>query len=231
MIEKLNALLNSFVKFHEKIGVKYITMYIVYTLVIISALNWKSLVTIISDTIDKHKQEKHVELLKARDEISREIDEVVIDLRRDLDADRVFVVEYHNTVSNLRGLPFKFMSVTSYDTRKRYTDQFDASRYNQLNTGLFTKFIQMLRNETYIEFRNVDKQCDIMNICNLLIEDDSKNAVICQLSGVEIPLGFIVVEWVREENDNDQIDWGTVRNKVYRSSQVINVLLTNSKKL
>lgn len=230
MIEKLNALLNSFVRFHEKLGIKYVTMYVIYTLVIIAALNWRSLVTIVSDTIDSHKQEKHLELLKARDEISREIDEIVVDLRRDLRADRVFVIEYHNTISNLRGLPFKFMSITSYDT-KRNVDPLDLAKYNQLNTGLFTKFIQMLRNETYIEFRNVDKQCDIMNICNLLIEDDSKNAAICQLSGVEIPLGFIVVEWVREENDNDQIDWETVRNKVYRSSQVINVLLTNSKKL
>ena len=230
MIEKLNALLNSFVKFHEKLGIKYVTMYVIYTLVIIAALNWRSLITMVSDTIDRHKQEKHLELLKARDEISREIDEIVVDLRRDLGADRVFVIEYHNTISNLRGLPFKFMSITSYDT-KRNVDPLDLAKYNQLNTGLFTKFIQMLRNETYIEFRNVDKQCDIMNICNLLIEDSSKNAAICQLSGVEIPLGFIVVEWVREENDNDQIDWETVRNKVYRSSQVINVLLTNSKKL
>ena len=230
MIEKLNALLNSFVKFHEKLGIKYVTMYVMYTLVIIAALNWRSLITMVSDTIDRHKQEKHLELLKARDEINREIDEIVVDLRRDLGADRVFVIEYHNTISNLRGLPFKFMSITSYDT-KRNVDPLDLAKYNQLNTGLFTKFIQMLRNETYIEFRNVDKQCDIMNICNLLIEDDSKNAAICQLSGVEIPLGFIVVEWVREENDNDQIDWETVRNKVYRSSQVINVLLTNSKKL
>lgn len=230
MIEKLNALLNSFVKFHEKLGIKYVTMYVIYTLVIIAALNWRSLITMVSDTIDRHKQEKHLELLKARDEINREIDEIVVDLRRDLGADRVFVIEYHNTISNLRGLPFKFMSITSYDT-KRNVDPLDLAKYNQLNTGLFTKFIQMLRNETYIEFRNVDKQCDIMNICNLLIEDDSKNAAICQLSGVEIPLGFIVVEWVREENDNDQIDWATVRNKVYRSSQVINVLLTNSKKL
>lgn len=230
MIEKLNALLNSFVKFHEKLGIKYVTMYVIYTLVIIAALNWRSLITMVSDTIDRHKQEKHLELLKARDEINREIDEIVVDLRRDLGADRVFVIEYHNTISNLRGLPFKFMSITSYDT-KRNVDPLDLAKYNQLNTGLFTKFIQMLRNETYIEFRNVDKQCDIMNICNLLIEDDSKNAAICQLSGVEIPLGFIVVEWVREENDNDQIDWETVRNKVYRSSQVINVLLTNSKKL
>lgn len=230
MIEKLNALLNSFVKFHEKLGIKYVTMYVIYTLVIIAALNWRSLITMVSDTIDRHKQERHLELLKARDEINREIDEIVVDLRRDLGADRVFVIEYHNTISNLRGLPFKFMSITSYDT-KRNVDPLDLAKYNQLNTGLFTKFIQMLRNETYIEFRNVDKQCDIMNICNLLIEDDSKNAAICQLSGVEIPLGFIVVEWVREENDNDQIDWETVRNKVYRSSQVINVLLTNSKKL
>lgn len=230
MIEKLNALLNSFVKFHEKLGIKYVTMYVIYTLVIIAALNWRSLITMVSDTIDRHKQERHLELLKARDEINREIDEIVVDLRRDLGADRVFVIEYHNTISNLRGLPFKFMSITSYDT-KRNVDPLDLAKYNQINTGLFTKFIQMLRNETYIEFRNVDKQCDIMNICNLLIEDDSKNAAICQLSGVEIPLGFIVVEWVREENDNDQIDWETVRNKVYRSSQVINVLLTNSKKL
>lgn len=230
MIEKLNSLLNSFVKFHEKLGIKYVTMYVIYTLVIIAALNWRSLITMVSDTIDRHKQEKHLELLKARDEINREIDEIVVDLRRDLRADRVFVIEYHNTISNLRGLPFKFMSITSYDT-KRNVDPLDLAKYNQLNTGLFTKFIQVLRNETYIEFRNVDKQCDIMNICNLLIEDDSKNAAICQLSGVEIPLGFIVVEWVREENDNDQIDWETVRNKVYRSSQVINVLLTNSKKL
>lgn len=227
MIEKIGALLESFIRFHEKLGIKYITMYVIYILIIIAAVNWRSILTEISDTMESHKQQKHVELLKERDNLNYEISDIVIDLRRDLGADRVFIVEYHNTISNLNGIPFKFMSVTSNDS-KRGVDQLDVSKYNQLNTGLFTAFLKQLREDVYLEFRDVDIQCEMANICTLLHGDGAKDAAICQITGVSIPLGFIVVEWTSRD-ELQPIDWEYSRKRIFKSAQVINALLTNSK--
>lgn len=228
MLDKLTNLLNSFVHIHEKLGVKYITMYLVYTLIIIAAINWKSLLIGMSEVVDSHKKQKHIEMMKERDEINKEINEIIIDLRRSIRADRILVIEFHNTVSNVAGVPFKFMSVTATSER-RNIPQIDITRYNYLNTGLFSPFLQDLKSKMYLELKDIEKACEYINLCNLLIEDKSKNAVAYNLTGLGLPLGFILVEWVYEESGD--IDWEFTRSEIDSSSQSLNILLANSKNL
>lgn len=228
MVEKLTKLFNAFIKFHDRIGVRYITMYVVYALLIISALNWKSILTYASDTIDTHKREKHLELLLVRDSVNSRMNAIVNDLRSEIDADRIFIIEYHNTVSNLRGIPFKFMSLT-VDNSSKSIDQIDINRYSQLNTGLFTSFITDLKEKNYIELMDIEGGCRYPNICTLLREDKAKNAAIILLPGVEMPLGFLMVEWTDKESSD--INWNYSRSRISRSASSINALLTNLKSM
>lgn len=229
MIDKLSNLLNSFVSFHEKLGIKYITMYVIYAIILISALNWKSLVIGISEAIDSHNKQKHIEMIKERDEINKEMYEIISDLRRSLRADRVMVFEFHNTVANVSGIPFKFMSITS-NSEGREISPTNMIRYGSLNTGLFTSFLQDLKKTVYLEIKDIKEYCEYYNICNLLNEDNASNAVASELIGIGgIPLGFILVEWT--EYESGEINWIFTRSEMDKSAQNLNILMASSKNL
>ena len=229
MIDKFTNLLNSFIRFHEKLGIKYITMYLIYTLILVSALNWKSLVIGVSEVIDSHKKEKHIEMIKERDEINMEMYDIITDLRRSIRASRVMVFEFHNTVANVSGIPFKFMSITC-NSEGRKVEPTNILKYGSLNTGLLASFLQDLKKNVYIEIKDIEKNCEYYNIRNLLYEDKAKNAVAHELIGIGgIPLGFILVEWI--DYESDELNWSFTRSEMDKASQSLNILMADSKKL
>lgn len=224
MIEKIKKIIEIVREVDRKLGLKKLVLYTLYVSIVLGLLNWKTVLTNIEDTMNRHKAREHNELLDRREKINTEISGVLLELRISLNADRVILMEYHNTVSNLVGIPFRFMTMTQM--RLGYgIEAPDHNKYTSINTGLISEFIQDLNHNDYIEVKDMESFNLVYPImAKILTGDDCRYAAFTNLSGSRTPVGFIIVEWVREE-DHENINWNTVRSELSKSSKDINRII------
>ena len=71
------------------------------------------LMKMILDERQNQGDSQHKELIDLRLEINNEVKSVIETFRKETDADRIYIFEYHNGESNLNGLPFVSIIVTS----------------------------------------------------------------------------------------------------------------------
>ena len=144
--------------------------------------------------------EKHKESINLRLEINKRISRLLDDFRRDYEADRVYIFEYHNGESNLNGLAFAKMSET-YETLKPGFASHKIAMQG-VPTGMMINLNQeVLVNEqvcirSVSDFRRDYQDQSLLNITKY----DTKSLYIKLVkNSKDYPIGFIGVDFVKEE--------------------------------
>lgn len=108
---------------------------------------------------DIHKQDVHNQNLKDRHKITKEIDQMIDDLRISVDGLRVCVLEFHNSSSNQTGLPFLKFSLTSEKISKGC--KIISPKYQNVQfSAILTVAERVLESENHIYVLNNKDEID-----------------------------------------------------------------------
>lgn len=221
-IEKFCDILEKLVTKLDSIGFNKVLLYTFYLLVLVGLFNWESILTKGYEVINNYKNQQIIESIRTRESISKDIDVILQKLRLDCNADRVMLLEYHNTVQGLSGHHFKFFSATSEDIRDGVAPI--GQRYQSINTGLMPKFLADLDHDNCITIMNPESSHDYPVIRQMMIQEDIGCGYYSVLQGENYPLGFITIQWQRRE-DGSYPDHDRVHSYIQAASLRITALL------
>ena len=162
--------------------------------------------------LDERKNEhttnriRHNELIDKRLEINSKIKNAIEAFRQKVDADRVYIFEYHNGESNLNGLPFAKVSAT-YEILKPGVSSY-KSRLQGIPSGLILEFNQNLLTNKQISVPNITDYKDIDPVGNsVLIRPDAKSFYVALINNINgYPIGFIGMDYICRESGKEEAD-------------------------
>ena len=162
--------------------------------------------------LDERKNEhttnriRHNELIDRRLEINSKIKNAIEAFRQKVDADRVYIFEYHNGESNLNGLPFAKVSAT-YEILKLGVSSY-KSRLQGIPSGLILEFNQNLLTNKQISVPNISDYKDIDPVGNsVLIRPDAKSFYVALINNINgYPIGFIGMDYICRESGKEEAD-------------------------
>lgn len=223
MLENFTRFIELVKEMDSRLGIKKLIIYTLYFLLLVSFTNWKDILYNFEDLLNIKLESRHSQLLEKRSEIEKEVSNKLTDLRIKLNADRVMLFEYHNTVSNLAGVPFRFMTMTQmklgYDI-----PAIDHEKYISINTGIISDFTDYLDKYSYLEIVDMEEfRRQFPTMGKLISSDKSKYASFVYLNGINKPLGFILLEWVSSEFTPN---WKAVEKESRKTAQQINASIS-----
>ena len=122
----------------------------------------------------KTLHKSHDKLMDARTTASRSIHALLVDLLTDLQAERLNVIEFSNSVMSVAYMPFRYMTCT-YEVHDH--DRLPVGHtVDKLSTSLFTSFFTELQKTDEYSFGRDDMLPTGAVLCQLF---DSDNAVTC----------------------------------------------------
>lgn len=212
----------------EKFGFRKILLYTTYVLIVLAILNWKSILKEVATQMDKIKTEQHDKDLIVRDLISRDIHPYLVELRALTGADRVMLFEFHNSINNLIGVPFKYITMT--DHAEPYGSNF-VPKYSDMNSEIIGTFIRDLK-VTMFEATN-DLEAFKMqdpSVVDALNNSQAKAACYQYMSVLGKPLGILVLEWHSPDTQFTAIHWNKIRSQCSQAAQDLNNIILKHKK-
>ena len=161
--------------------------------------------------LDDHKKqdrievsEKHKESINLRLKINERISRLLDDFRREHEADRVYIFEYHNGESNLNGLAFAKMSET-YETLKPGFSSHKVAMQG-IPTGMMINLNQAVIIDEQVSIRSVAdfrRDNQDQSLLNITKYDTKSLYVKLIKNSKDYPIGFIGVDFVKEETTED----------------------------
>lgn len=144
--------------------------------------------------------EKHKESINLRLEINKRISRLLDNFRREHDADRVYIFEYHNGESNLNGLAFAKMSETYETLKPGFTSHKVAMQ--GVPTGMMIRLNQEVLVNEHVSIRSIsdyranEQDQSVLNITRY----DTKSIYIRLVkNSKDYPIGFVGVDFVKNE--------------------------------
>lgn len=201
-LNKLNEISEFFIRMDQKIGFKKIVRYVFLILLVLGIVNFKTVVKEVVEVVSEITEEQHNEKMQLRDELLRDLQPMLNEIRVYTRADRVLYFEYHNSKENLVGIPFKYADLVLQASSYNVTTV-PENVYKDINTGAITSLYEELKH-------NIISSDDSMfcykfpgtyGIFNG--NDGSEKQVFVSIPGVDQPIGMLVFEWVDEDVDID----------------------------
>lgn len=212
MIDRLTKVSELIKDLDSKLGVKKLMLYTAYFFLVSSFANWKD--TMIN--FENLFSVRHSERLQVRSRAEYDISNHLKNLRSILNADRVLLFEYHNTISGLSGVPFRFMSLTQIEYGYGIP-QIDTDRYQSINTGIIKEFTSYLERYQYLCCEDYSKFKRTYPTTSKIFESDNIRCLAIEhLRGSSNQLGFIVVEWTNESTYLP--NWDAVRTELSKAA-------------
>ena len=201
-LNKLSEISDFFIRMDQKIGFKKIVRYVILILLVLGIVNFKTVVREVVEVVSEITEEQHNEKMQLRDELLRDLQPMLSEMRAQTRADRVLYFEYHNSKENLVGIPFKYADLVLQASSYNVTTV-PENLYKDINTGTITSLYEELKH-------NIISSDDSM-FCYKFPgtyelfngNDESKKQVFVSIPGVDQPIGMLVFEWVDEDIDID----------------------------
>ena len=215
----------------EKIGLWKIFKYLLIGLLIFTLFNLKRVSTYLVESIVTITENFHLEKMNLRDKYMTELNPILIELRSELDADRILYFEYHNSEENLDKTPFKFFDLMSYNVKHSVIGTMPVDAFKDINASQFQTPYNEMRNGTILhckgpgdgEFR--EKYQGLHELFNQ--KDLSKQQILFSVPGVNKPIGFIALEWM---SDSVKINPTRVKEEIHSILPKINAAVVSAKK-
>ena len=164
----------------------------------------------LANEIDHDKQQQ-------RDEVIKNLVPLLRELRAETGADRAVYFEYHNSIENEAGVPFKYVDLVQQSPKMGLSplpplDNVNASRFAELYLDLIDRGYIVNPGDSGFYYRYPGAQ---------EISGRSVMQVYCNIPGIQLPLGMIVLEWYDKEN----LDWDAVTKFACKESLRVNALM------
>lgn len=222
MISKLGQLGSVMSSIDQKLGLRKFVKYLaVFALVVFLApvvlfpkKTIKETVKFVLEISNEIESEK----MDNRDVVIRELNPLLRELRAETCADRVTYYEYHNSIENEAGVPFKFVDLVQQASKMGLPE---ISPRDNVNVSRFAELYCDMRDSGYVLntgridfFYRYPGSSEILN--------GSKMQLFINIPGINKPLGIVVLEW-QEYNNN--MPWNSIVQYGYREGSRINSLM------
>ena len=202
-LNKLKDISDFFIRIDQKIGFNKVVKYVILFLLVVGIFNFKSVVREIVEIVSEITEEKHTERMQLRDELLRDLQPMLNEMRAHVKADRVLYFEYHNSKENLIGIPFKYADLVLQGTSYNVLPV-PEGLYKEINTGTITPLYEGLKHDIICS----DDSLFCYNYPGTYElfsgNDGSEKQVFVSIPGVDQPIGMLVFEWVDEDQKVDK---------------------------
>ena len=176
--------------------------------------------SIIVEEVQRIQTEQHQKAVDRRIKADPEIREAISDLRLDLGADRVFIVEAHNGGSNLTNLPFLYVDMTYENVRTG--EMLLEDEYKNLRLQRYS-FCTYMYNNNYFYGSVADIQ-EIDSIFSYRLQGDGVSYIsLLVLYGQYSVIGAVGVEYTT----SPPVDANTMRIAMHKRASQLAILLNN----
>ena len=212
-IEKLSGVL-------KKHGLQNIllTMMVLFLTVVVARLTFNP--ESLFNKMDEIKQKAHTESVMKRLNNEPQIREAVINLRSDLDADRVYILETHNGGENLANLPFLYVDLTYAEPRGQTA--WMEEEYRNVRLSRYPWASEVFRQTYWSGTVEVLEELDPELYYRLKNEDVHFMASM-MLYGTYNPCGVVGVVYTDDNYPSDD----TIKRVLMRYATTLSTLLNN----
>lgn len=222
MVDKLKSLAKVYKYIETSIGWKKFIVYSFFCIFCLYIISFRENVIYYSlEYIESIQEKKHSEKLEKRDELLIELGSVLRELRAETNADRILYFEYHNSKENLVKIPFKYLDLVSMYTKYGVTGIEEFKEYHDISSGLISDLYKDLGKYDIIINKDISFRNKYPNEYGFFMKDGSVIQVFINLSGINTPIGFIVLEWI----ENEPLNYEEIRKISYKYSSRINALV------
>lgn len=221
MIHRIEHFMDSLVRVDERLGLKKLVKYLIVlgiALLLIPVLEdprgaVKGTVEFFLELTAEIDRDKQIQ----RDEVIKNLVPLLRELRAETGADRAVYFEYHNSIENEAGVPFKYVDLVQQSPKMGLSplpplDNVNASRFAELYLDLIDLGYIVNPGDPSFYYRYPGAQ---------EISGKSVMQVYCNIPGIQLPLGMIVLEWYDIENK----DWDAVTKFARKESLRVNALM------
>ena len=175
---------------------------------------------ILFNKMEEIKQKNHTESVLKRINNEPQIREAVINLRGELDADRVYILETHNGGENLSSLPFLYVDLTYAEPRNQASWMEDE--YKNVRLSRYPWATEVFKSTYWSD--------DIENLDELdpelylrLKSEGAKFMAVMMLYGTYNPCGVVGVVYTDEDHPSDE----QIKRVLMRYATTLSTLLNN----
>lgn len=203
ILDKLREIVDAIISVDEKIGFQKFVKYTLLGLVIMAAINYKTLIKDCIEIVADISAELHAQKMELRDQLLAEIYPILSEFRSDVKADRVLYFEYHNSKENLIGIPFKYVELVRQSSKYSIAPV-NQEKYKNINAGAITSIYEDIKfgNIVYCSgpYDTVfnTKHPGVFDLVNS--KDGSRRHIYINIPGIDQPVGMIILEWMNESN-------------------------------
>lgn len=164
----------------------------------------------------------HDAVMKHRNEIKPKVDGLLEDVLDNINADRVFVLEFHNGTNNLSGLPFMYGEITYEVCRKGVEPVGDD--YGTISLSRFSLPYHMNNYNYFIGSIDSLETMDV-KLSYRMRSNNASYVCISNMYGVYNNIGYVGATYV---NGNEPAAYENIVDELYMLSQKISTLLDAS---
>lgn len=175
---------------------------------------------ILFNKMEEIKQKNHTESVLKRINNEPQIREAVINLRSELDADRVYILETHNGGENLSSLPFLYVDLTYAEPRNQASWMEDE--YKNVRLSRYPWATEVFKSTYWSD--------DIENLDELdpelylrLKSEGAKFMAVMMLYGTYNPCGVVGVVYTDDDHPSDE----QIKRVLMRYATSLSTLLNN----
>ena len=152
--------------------------------------------SIIVDRIEKAKTEKHTEDINNRFSNTKTIQNEIKMLLNETSADRAILIEYHNSVQSLQGLPFAYGSL-NFEEISGNVEFYLGDEFSNFNTSKYTICNYLMDNPLW--YGDIAALEDIDRRLALKLKASKvQYMVMIEIMGKEQPIGILVVTYTAD---------------------------------
>ena len=212
-IEKLSGVL-------KKHGLQNIllTMMVLFLTVVVARLTFNP--ESVFNKMDEIKQKAHTESVMKRLNNEPQIREAVINLRSELDADRVYILETHNGGENLASLPFLYVDLTYAEPRGQTA--WMEEEYRNVRLSRYPWASEVFRQTYWSGTVEVLEELD-PELYYRLKNEDVRFMASMMLYGTYNPCGVVGVVYTDDNYPSDD----TIKRVLMRYATTLSTLLNN----
>lgn len=175
---------------------------------------------IIFNKMDEIKQEKHTESVLKRLNNEPKIREAVINLRSELDADRVYILETHNGGENLSSLPFLYVDLTYAEPRAQAAWMEDE--YKNVRLSRYPWASEVYKSTYWSD--DIDSLDSLdPELYHRLKNEGAKFMAVMMLYGTYNPCGVVGVVYTDDDHPTDD----EIKRVLMRYGSTLSTLLNN----
>ena len=215
MLERLVALL-------DKFGIAKVLMGIALIIILSYSLFVALNPGFFIEQYTKRQEDTHNEQLTRRMEMVETTNNEIEQLKLKTNADRVFIIEFHNSVKSIEGFPFAFGSMNFETCRDNI--MYVSDEYTSFNLSKYKLISYLYKNNIYMGSVEGIKDID-SRLYYKFLSNDVDRMYLIKIEGLNMPTGILGLTYC---NPEEYVDEQKIMSMLRQEAVRLGIIMSNS---